>query len=287
MLLAKPARRQFDRFRSPFLGAPRLPFPEVARMSPFALNASRWFLSVGLLTACLASKAFAQAPFGGGPARTTPAEDEKVIEPPKLPEPKGAKRLVKEDEVWVDVKNGKVIVDGYVSLREGFLEMLACLAGTKEHESIIGARTKAQTVHAALLAIGAKTGHPVQFRPKFAPPTGTEIDIELQWLDEDGKWQKARAQDWIRDAKTMKSMTQPWVFAGSGFWKDDQGKDFYMAESGDFICVSNFTTAMLDIPVESSQSNEGLLFEADTKKIPPLGTPIRMVLTPKLEEKKK
>ena len=60
-----------------------------------------------------------------------------------------------------------------------------------------------------------------------------------------------------------------------------------MAESGDFICVSNFTTAMLDIPVESSQSNEGLLFEADTKKIPPLGTPIRMVLTPKLEEKKK
>ncbi len=71
-------------------------------------------------------------------------------------------------------------------------------------------------------------------------------------------------------------MTQPWVFAGSGFWKDEQGKDFYMAESGDFICVSNFTTAMLDIPIESSQSNEGLLFEADTEKIPPLGTPVRM-----------
>lgn len=255
-------------------------------MSQLAMSASRWFLSVGLLNACLATAALAQAPVAGAPARTTPAEDEKVVEAPKLPEPKDAKRLVKEDEVWVDVKNGQVIVDGYVSLREGFLEMLACLAGTKEHESIIGARTKAQTVHAALLAVGAKNGHPVQFRPKFAPPAGTEIEIELQWLDEDGKWQKARAQDWIRDAKTKKAMTQPWVFAGSGFWKDDKGKDFYMAESGDFICVSNFTTAMLDIPVESSQSNEGLLFQADTKKIPALGTPIRMVLTPKLEKKK-
>ena len=232
-----------------------------------------------------ASQTFGQ--FGGPAPRTTPAEDEKVVEPPKLPDPEGATRLTKVDEVWIDKKNRRVFVDGYVSLREGFLEMLSCLVGTKEHESIIGARTKAQTVHAALLAVGAETGHPVQFRPKFAPPTGTEIEIELQWLDDKGKWQKARAQDWIRDSKTKKPMTQPWVFAGSGFWKDEQGKDFYMAESGDFICVSNFTTAMLDIPIESSQSNEGLLFEANTEKIPPLGTPVRMLLTPKLKEEEK
>ena len=242
-------------------------------------------IAVGALSLFLITATQVNAQFGGAPPRTTPAEDEKVVEPPKLPDPEGAKRLTKVDEVWIDTKGRRVIVDGYVSLREGFLEMLACLAGTKEHESILAVRSKAQTVHAALLAIGAKSGHPVQFRPKFAPPTGTEIDIELQWLDDKGKWQKARAQDWIRDSKTKKPMTQPWVFAGSGFWKDEQGKDFYMAESGDFICVSNFTTAMLDIPIESSQSNEGLLFEADTEKIPPLVTPVRIVLTPKLEEK--
>ncbi len=242
-------------------------------------------IAICVLGLFLTAATQANAQIGDAAPRTTPAEDEKVVEPPKLPDPPGAKRLTKVDEVWIDTKGRRVIVDGYVSLREGFLEMLACLAGTKEHESILAVRSKAQTVHAALLAVGAKSGHPVQFRPKFAPPTGTEIDIELQWLDDKGKWQKARAQDWIRDSKTKKPMTQPWVFAGSGFWKDEQGKDFYMAESGDFICVSNFTTAMLDIPIESSQSNEGLLFEADTKKIPPLGTPVRMVLTPKLKEK--
>ena len=239
------------------------------------------------LTFVLTAAGKTAAQFGGPAPRTTPAEDEKVVEPPKLPAPEGATRLTKVDEVWIDKKNRRVFVDGYVSLREGFLEMLSCLVGTKEHESIIGARTKAQTAHAALLAVGAETGHPVQFRPKFAPPTGTEIEIELQWLDDKGKWQKARAQDWIRDSKTKKPMTQPWVFAGSGFWKDEQGKDFYMAESGDFICVSNFTTAMLDIPIESSQSNEGLLFEVNTEKVPPLGTPVRMMLTPKLKEEAK
>ena len=217
----------------------------------------------------------------------TPPEDEKVIPAPKLPDPPGAKRLPKPDEVWVDAKKRQVMVDGYVSLREGYLEMFACIAGTKEHESIVGVKTKAQTVHAALLAVGAKQGTPVQWVPEFKPPTGTEIDVEVRWLDDKGQWKSARAQDWIRNTDTKKPMTQPWVFAGSGFWKDpESGKEFYMAESGDFICVSNFTTAMLDVPIESSQSNEGLKFEANPDNVPALGTPVRLVLTPKLKEKK-
>jgi hypothetical protein len=248
------------------------------------VHCSLWCVALAAFV-LLAVPAHGQFPGGAGPEAAT-GEAGKKTDLPKLPAPEGAKRLTKTDEVWIDVKKHEVIVDGYIALREGYLEMLSCLTGTKEHEAIIGAQTKAQTVHAALLAAGAKSGHPVKFRPKFEPPTGTEIEIEIRWLDEKGEWQSAKAQDWIRDSKTKKVMTQPWVFAGSGFWKDDKGKDFYMAESGDFICVSNFTTAMLDIPIESSQSNEGLLFEANTDKIPPLATPVRMVLRPKLDEKK-
>ena len=44
--------------------------------------------------------------------------------------------------------------------------------------------------------------------------------------------------------KTGKAMTYPWVFAGSRFWTDEEtGKQYYQAEGGDFICVSNFGTA--------------------------------------------
>jgi hypothetical protein len=132
--------------------------------------------------------------------------------------------------------------------------------------------------------LGAEPVHPVKFVPEFQPPAGTEIDITVQWLDQAGKWQEIRAQEWVKDVKTGKEMTHPWVFAGSGFGTDETGRQKYLAEFGDFICVSNFSTAMLDIPVESTQANEGLLFEAFTDRIPALGTPVRLILKPKLEK---
>ena len=54
-----------------------------------------------------------------------------------------------------------------------------------------------------------------------------------------------------------------------------------MANSGDLICVSNFNTATLDLPVESSQANASLLFTAFTERIPPHGTKVRLVLIPR------
>ncbi|HEY3394752.1 MAG TPA: YdjY domain-containing protein [Lacipirellulaceae bacterium] len=205
---------------------------------------------------------------------------------PKLPEPKGAKRLSSEYDVWVDPKEKAVIIDGQISLREGMLEMFACIRNTKEHESIVSANTKAYIVHAALVTLGAEPGHPAQWVPSYKPPTGTEIEIVVYWLDENGKEQTARAQEWVKDIRTGKAMAHPWVFAGSRFWTDEEtGKQHYMAEGGDFICVSNFSTAMLDIPIESSQSNAELAFEAFAERIPPLGAPVRLILKPKLKER--
>ena len=206
--------------------------------------------------------------------------------PPRLPAPDGAKPMAPNQLVWVDKAKGVVIVDGYVSLREGMLEMFACPRGTKEHESIVAVEASARVVHAALLAVGAKTGAPVRWNPEFAPPTGTEVGITVHWLYTDGEWQTLSAQQWIKNARTGEKMTHPWVFAGSGFWKDPAtNEEFYMGDSGDFICVSNFSSATLDIPTESSQVNDGLLFEANKPMIPPLGTPVRLVLKPKLEKK--
>jgi hypothetical protein len=216
------------------------------------------------------------APSAAPQKRTPPA-------PPRLPEPKGATRLDEVLPVWIDMNEKTVLVDGQISLREGMLEMFACTRNTKEHESIVSAFTKAKIVHAGLLRLGAESGTPVQFRPSYKPPTGTEIDVLIRWVDEKGKPHEDRAQDWIKDLKTGKPMAYPFVFAGSGFWTDpDTGKQHYQAEGGDFVCVSNFGTAMLDIPVKSSQSNDELEFQALTEKIPPLGAPVRLVFKPKL-----
>lgn len=207
--------------------------------------------------------------------------------PMQLPDPIGMERLSKVDRAWIDAKRNRVLVDGQVSLREGVLEMFACPRNTKEHESVVSVEAKAFVLHAGLLAAGAEPGGPVRFDPEYQPPFGTEINIDVLWLDNDGKRHKVRAQEWVRDVRTKKAMKYPWVFAGSGFWRDEEtGRQHYMAEAGDLICVSNFTTAMLDVPAESTNVNTGLAFEAFTEKIPPLGTPVRLVLTPVLKQEK-
>jgi hypothetical protein len=76
-------------------------------------------------------------------------------------------------------------------------------------------------------------------------------------------------------------MEPDWVFAGSGFWKDpSDGREYYRADSGDMICVSNFTSAMMDVPIASSAEANDLQFKPFTQRIPDQGTPVRIVLVP-------
>ena len=214
-------------------------------------------------------------------------EAEKIAESDTKPEiaPDGLVKISKEHDTWLDTKRKAVVIDGKVCLREGQLEMFACPKGTKEHESVISLDCLPEEVHAGLLAAGAKPGRPVKFDPKYEPATGDIVDVYVQWKDEKGEKHQVRAQEWILHAPTKKAMPFDFVFAGSGFWTDEEtGKKHYQANGGDFICVSNFPTAMLDLPVESSQANADLLFHAFTEKIPPKGTKVRVVLAPRIKK---
>jgi hypothetical protein len=200
---------------------------------------------------------------------------------------RGLVKLSKTNDVWLDAKRKAVVVDGEVCLRAGQLEMFACPKGTKEHESVVALKCLAEEVHAGLLRVGAMPGTPVRFDPAYKPATGQIIDIYVLWKDEQGGKHQVRAQDWVRVARSDKIMPYDWVFAGSSFAKDEEtGREYYRANGGDLICVSNFPTAMLDLPVASSDANTELMFEAFTDHIPPKGTPIRLVLIPRQSEQK-
>ena len=195
--------------------------------------------------------------------------------------PPDAKSLTEKGRLWIDVNRNRVYLDGYVALKSGPLEMFACPVGTKEHESIVAALARSRELHAALLAIQATPGSPVQFRPEFRPPSGQVIRVWVCWYDEQDQFQVADAREWIGDLKTKKSMTAEWVFAGSGFWEDPEDKrEYYLADSGDMICVSNFSSALLDVAIESSADAGSLRFVPHEMKIPEPDTPVRLVLTP-------
>jgi hypothetical protein len=176
---------------------------------------------------------------------------------------------------------------------------------------VVSIDTQAYVVHAGLLAIDAESGSPVQFVPEFVPPKGTEIEVTVVWEEASGRRRQTRAQDWVRNVAGLydafegvaanefddelnlqdqpdafRDMQYPWVFAGSQFLVDEEtGKRDYLADmEGDLICVSNFPSAVLDVPIRSSDSNAALLFEAFTERIPPIGTPVTLILTPKIEK---
>ncbi|MEI8212272.1 MAG: YdjY domain-containing protein [Planctomycetota bacterium] len=194
-------------------------------------------------------------------------------------DPPSGKKLLDEGRVWIDRDEQAVIVDGYVCQRNAPLEMFACPTGTKEHESIVSVFTKSQFVHAALLAVGGVPGKPVAFEPKFVPASGTTIRIYALWHDADGKTQGTLAQNWIRQSGKETPMVWDWVFAGSKIYKDpDTGKESYLGNSGELICVANFMTSTMDVAVKSDAANSGLVFEAFTDRIPKRNTPIRLVL---------
>jgi hypothetical protein len=194
--------------------------------------------------------------------------------------PEGASRLSPKERVWIDRKKHQVIVDGYIAINEGQLEMFACPVFTKEHEAVVAVFARSITVHAGLLAVGAETGSTAKWEPEYTAPTGSEIQIQAYWKDEKGKLTDIDARKWVRDLSAKdKSLEPNWVFAGSGFWQDPDTKEkVYNAESGDLICVSNFSTAALDVPIKSTQANAGLTFVAFTKNMPKPATPVRLVL---------
>ena len=146
----------------------------------------RVLFSVSFSFVCLA---FSTVSFAAAPKETKPAPKAGKLVP-----------LNKKGTVLLDLQGKRILVKSKVVLREGLREMFCCLKQTKEHESVLMVDAKAFVIHTGLLSLGAKTGGPAKFQPKFVPPKGQEIDIFLQWKDKQGKRHRQNAREWIRHA---------------------------------------------------------------------------------------
>jgi hypothetical protein len=207
--------------------------------------------------------------------------------PPLVDRPDDLKRLDPTSPVWLDPKQKQVVFQGQACKATYGLEFLVTFPD-RDYEAVISSTVKPSVVHAGLLATGAEPGHPAKFQPQFEPATGAEIEIELRWKDKAGKMQKSPAQQWIRNVKTKQPLDVNWVFAGSGVFVDEETKkSIYEGDSGDFISVLNLPTSTLDLPIRSVSSLESRMFEGNADRVPPKGTPVTVILKPKLEKKDK
>ena len=205
---------------------------------------------------------------------------------PLVDEPDVLISLSPQHRIWVTPDRKSAVMNGRVVLQEGFLELLACRVGSKEHESILAVRVEPHLIHAALIVVNARQGRPMQTSPVFTPATGGRINITLRWKDESETLHESSAQDWIWDMSVSpedakKPMTTHWVFSGSRMVQDYEGNDRYLADStGELFGLSNFVGSILDVPIWSSDDNTQLMFGCFTERIPPLDTLVTIILTP-------
>jgi hypothetical protein len=211
--------------------------------------------------------------------------------------PDSWKRMSKDNHIWADKENKRVIIRGMICLDHGLLEMFACPRDTKEHEAIVSVHAKAWEAHATMVALGINPGKPMLWYEEYYPVSGPVMNVDVWWTDEQGNVVKKRAQDLILNRDTGKPMECDFVFGGSEQLYDPYTKkNDYLADMGPMINVANQPDAMIDVSIESSDAAQGSLFEANTANLPPVNTKVYIVLsdsgkrikstiTPEVEEK--
>jgi hypothetical protein len=250
------------------------------------------------------------APQASGEAAATPATSSEAssrASPSPQPSSGATDVVVLSPAVRVDRGAGFVELDGTVAIDvhgatpKVYLEVLVCTPNTREHESLVLTRAKAQDVHAGLLLLGLEAGTPASFawqtpvegEPRLVgtaasgarvrvlvQPEGSETWVPLvRWMcserDDAGPAGSGFAGSDSR-------VREDFVFAGSTFRRvgpPQGGREMYAADiEGTLVGLTAFgteTVAYAPLHNPDAQSEQPH-FVADASVLPTQGTRVRV-----------
>ncbi|GJQ28554.1 MAG: hypothetical protein HBSAPP03_04380 [Phycisphaerae bacterium] len=194
--------------------------------------------------------------------------------------------------VRVDATRGMMEFDATVCINvrdpktpRVYLEVLACIPDTKEHESLVVTRALPSHVHAALLLAGLTPGTPgtwdwegATIRP--VPPTGPRVRVTAVYGHGDHEHVESLT-DWVVDVNDGRTMTASagadhFVFAGSQML-ERRGVSRYRADGeGCVVGLATFggeTIAWTRL-FNPDASLEEPRWIAEPAKVPEFGTPV-------------
>jgi hypothetical protein len=182
----------------------------------------------------------------------------------------------------IDFRVPQVEVDCEIVLRQGALELFAYSRAQvpKEHETILRTNVQCDRVYEALGLIGLVPGRPMRYDMKTKTvelPSGDRVAVIVRY-EQGGQAREHSACEWMLDAATKKPMAQThWLFTGS---RREEGGRLAANVEGTLVTVVDFPTSLLGLPASHSESDSQLWLMANTEVLPPIGTPVTLLLRP-------
>lgn len=185
-----------------------------------------------------------------------------------------------------------VLLTGRIALASGpsdhGLENLACLAGGRMHESLVGldCGDAGLLKTACLASFGLRDGEPAGEGDEL-PPRGVPLRVELRWADDDGRHRLIDASCLVRDRRTDRGLPPlPYVWTGSrmGTVGEPDGRGgvretpvFLLALGRVLAANENAADALLASPLPPS--SDLLRWEVNTALAPLLEHPVALVIS--------
>ncbi len=266
-----------------------------------------------LLIAAVALPSLASGLSCTAPAQqpTVPAATQPTSQPATAPANSQAadgaatsEKIVKPSEgvtvfINVDPSKSRVEIKAYTCLDSGWLEQVACMPGTREHESLLVVNAKPSQVHAALLMADFKPGRPGRWtydNQKFGAvdPTGDKVTVLVRYTNKEGKTVEHDVDKWIREPVTRDKdgnekegkpfPKEPWVFGGSILAPNtaDMGPgEHYVADmTGSVIGLVTFGDETIGFSrvLSDQEAVQEPEWEANTEAMPEPATPVTVII---------
>ena len=187
----------------------------------------------------------------------------------------------------VDRAAGEVRLSAQSALDAGWLEQAICLAGTREHESLLVVDTSPRLLHAALLMLGLEPGRPGRWRVDETtgavvrdPPEGPRLEIVLRYEHPRRGVVEEPLSDWFLGRDGEVGPLHPWRFAGSLEESDDRGTVYVADFSGSVAGLVTFGDEVIahEEVLADRLDVEREPFRVAEERVPPPGTPVTVAI---------
>jgi hypothetical protein len=181
-----------------------------------------------------------------------------------------------------------------VNMTEGLLEYVVVHEHGKTHESLLSTSISPLELNVAMLLTNyephikeaaqyLKEPRPMTTHLMSLPmerPGANQIEVAVEWKDAAGGTQTAPVTRWIKEKNSTVSREKThWTYTGSMVSQTGFAAQF----DGSIMAIYFDLIALINFPVK--ENNDDDRWEVATAVVPPIDTPVTLVITPKAQPK--